>query len=65
MFSTLLNWFMGRQGRHGWLDFGFQYTLIRNNQSKKNWSKILDLAWLKFAVDGDLEIDMNWHACKN
>ena len=35
MFSTLLNWFMGRQGRHGWLDFGFQYTLIRNNQSKK------------------------------
>ena len=35
MFCTLLNWFMGRQGRHGWLDFGFQYALIRNNQSKK------------------------------
>ena len=28
----------------------FQYALIRNNQSKKICGRILDLAWLKFAV---------------
>ena len=26
------------------LDFGFQYALIRNNRSKKNWGRILGLA---------------------
>ena len=32
------------------LKFGFQYALVRNNQSKKFWGRILGLAWLKFAV---------------
>ena len=32
------------------LDFGFQYALIRNKRSKKNWGRILGLSWLKFAV---------------
>ena len=31
-------------------DFGFQYVLIRNKRSKKILGRILDLAWLKFAV---------------
>ena len=32
------------------LDFGFQYTLIRNNWLKKNGGRILGLAWHKFAA---------------
>ena len=32
------------------LDFGFQYTLIRNNRSKKFGDRILGIAWLKFDV---------------
>ena len=32
------------------LDFGFQDALTRNNWSKKNWDRILGLAWLKFTV---------------
>ena len=40
------------------LDFGFQYTLIRNNRSKKIWGRILDLAQLKFAVAA-LNYDIN------
>ena len=32
------------------LYFRFQYALIRNNPVKKIWGRILDLAWLKFAL---------------
>ena len=32
------------------VDFGFQYTLIRNNRSKKFGDRILGIAWLKFDV---------------
>ena len=41
----------GSQARFGpCLDFGYQYALIRNNQSKKICGRILDLAWLKFTM---------------
>ena len=41
-----------RQARFGpCLDSGFQYTLIRSNRSKKIRGRMLDLAWLKFAVE--------------
>ena len=32
------------------LDFGFQYTIIRNNWPKEICGRILGLAWLKFVV---------------
>ena len=33
-----------------WLNSAFQYALIRNNQSKKIWGRILSLVWLKFIM---------------
>ena len=42
---------MARPPRPGpCLDFGFQYSLIRNNLSKKFGGRILGLARLKFAM---------------
>ena len=53
-FKTLLGTGSPQQARQArfspWLDFGFQYALIRNNWPKTFLGTILDLAWLKFAM---------------